>query len=212
MLRPLVRGETLGKWRPAQSPEYIVWTHDARGQPRHELPPYARRWLAHSHDALGARSDLHGRFAWWTIFRTESARSDRPRVIWADFGLTPRAVVVESGVPLVALNTCYVVYCDDPDDAFALATILNSRIAAAWLNALAEPARGGYRRYLGWTVSLLPIPRDWLHARGILAPLGRRATAGDVPGEAEVLRRVLQSYRLAAADIEALLTWTFSFD
>lgn len=212
MLRPLVRGETVARWRPARTREYIVWTHDARGQPRRELPPNARRWLAHSHDALGARSDLHGRFPWWTIFRTESARSDRSRVVWADFGVAPRAIVVESGAPLVALNTCYVVHCDDPDDAFALATILNSRIAAAWLNALAEPARGGYRRYLGWTVSLLPIPRDWFRARGILAPLGRSATVGDVPSDAEVLGRVLQSYRVSPGEVEALLTWTFGSD
>jgi methylase of polypeptide subunit release factors len=212
LLRPLIRGETLHKWRSAATREHIVWTHDAHGQPRRELPPHARRWLAHSHDVLGARSDLHGRFPWWTIFRTESARSDRPRVVWADFGLTPRALVVERGTPLVALNTCYVVRCDESDDALALATILNSQLAAAWLNAVAEPARGGYRRYLGWTVSLLPIPREWARARELLNPLGRRATEGDVPPDDEILHAVLEAYRLDVDDIEPLLSWTFNFD
>ncbi|HJQ53197.1 MAG TPA: N-6 DNA methylase [Gemmatimonadaceae bacterium] len=212
LLRPLIRGETLHKWRSSATREHIVWTHDSRGQPRRELPPHARRWLAHSHDVLGARSDLHGRFPWWTIFRTESARADRPRVVWADFGLTPRALVVERGTQLIALNTCYVVHCDDIDDAFALASILNSQLAAAWLNAVAEPARGGYRRYLGWTVSLLPIPREWARARDLLAPLGRRATEGDVAPDDELLRAVLEAYRLDVDDIEALLSWTFNFD
>ena len=212
MLRPLIRGETLDKWRSTQSREHIVWTHDARGQPRRELPPLARRWLAHSHDVLGARSDLHGRFPWWTIFRTESARFDRPRVVWADFGLTPRAMVIESGTPLVALNTCYVAHCEDSDDAFALSAILNSQLATAWLNALAEPARGGYRRYLGWTVSLFPIPRDWPRTRKLLAPIGRRATEGDIPRDDEVLHEVLESYHLPVDDIEPLLSWTFNFD
>jgi hypothetical protein len=212
LLRPLIRGETLHKWRSSATREHIVWTHDAHGQPRRELPPHARRWLAHSHDVLGARSDLHGRFPWWTIFRTESARSDRPRVVWADFGLTPRAMVVERGTQLIALNTCYIVHCDDIDDAFALASILNSQLAAAWLNAVAEPARGGYRRYLGWTVSLLPIPREWARARELLNPLGRRATEGDVPPDDEILHAVLEAYRLAVDDIEPLLSWTFNFD
>ncbi|HET7614902.1 MAG TPA: N-6 DNA methylase [Gemmatimonadaceae bacterium] len=212
LLRPLIRGETLHKWRAQATREHIVWTHDAHGQPKRELPPHARRWLAQSHDVLGARSDLHGRFPWWTIFRTESARSDRPRVVWADFGLTPRALVVERGSQLIALNTCYVVHCDDIDDAFALASILNSQLAAAWLNAVAEPARGGYRRYLGWTVSLLAIPREWARARELLAPLGRRATEGDVAPDDELLQAVLESYRLDVDDIEALLSWTFNFD
>lgn len=212
LLRPLIRGETLHKWRSTAAREHIVWTHDSRGQPRRELPPHARRWLAQSHDVLGARSDLHGRFPWWTIFRTESARSDRPRVVWADFGLTPRAMVVEQRTQLVALNTCYVVHCDGSDDAFALASILNSRLAAAWLNAVAEPARGGYRRYLGWTVSLLPIPREWDRARELLAPLGRRAAGGEIPRDDEILHVVLESYRLGVDDIEPLLSWTFNFD
>ncbi len=212
LLRPLIRGETLHKWRSTAAREHIVWTHDRSGQPSRNLPPHARRWLAHSHDVLDARSDLHGRFPWWTIFRTESARSDRPRVVWADFGLTPRAVVVERGAPVVALNTCYVVHCANSDDALALATIFNSPLAAAWLNALAEPARGGYRRYLGWTVSLFPIPRDWPRARERLAPLGRRATDGDLPRDDEILHDVLESYRLTVDDVEPLLSWTFDFD
>ena len=73
-------------------------------------------------------------------------------------------------------------------------------------------ARGGYRRYLGWTVSLLPIPREWSRAREILAPLGLRATEGDIPPDDEILRGVLEYYRLGVDDIEPLLSWTFNFD
>jgi hypothetical protein len=80
------------------------------------------------------------------------------------------------------------------------------------LNAVAEPARGGYRRYLGWTVSLLPIPREWARARELLNPLGRRATEGDVPPDDEILHAGLEAYRLDVDDIEPLLSWTFNFD
>jgi hypothetical protein len=133
-------------------------------------------------------------------------------VIWADFGLTPRATVVEAREPFVALNSCYVVGCNSNSDAYALAAILNNSLAAAWLNSLAEPARGGYRRYLGWTMALLPIPVDWNRALALLAPLGERAMRGDVPAEEEVLNTVLDAYDLDLSDVQSLLSWTIDCD
>ncbi|HEX9130121.1 MAG TPA: N-6 DNA methylase [Gemmatimonadaceae bacterium] len=208
MLRPLIRGETLEKWTVAGPREYLVWPHDEHDRPRRALPPLARRWLLPFHDTLSARSDLHGRFPWWSVFRTESASHAKPRIIWADFGLTPRATVVGAREPFVALNSCYVVSCETIHDAHALATLLNSSLAAAWLNSIAEPARGGYRRYLGWTLSLLPIPVDWNRARSLLSPLGERAMHGDVPADDEILGAVLGAYQLCLADVQPLLSWT----
>jgi hypothetical protein len=212
MLRPLIRGETLEKWTVAGPREYLVWPHDEHDRPRRALPPLARRWLLPFHDTLSVRSDLHGRCPWWSVFRTESASHAKPRVIWADFGLTPRAIVVEAREPFVALNSCYVVSCETIDDAHALAALLNSSIAAAWLNSIAEPARGGYRRYLGWTLSLLPIPVDWNRARRMLSPLGERAIHGDVPADDEILGAVLGAYQLCLADVQPLLSWTANCD
>ena len=212
MLRPLIRGEALDKWTVAGPREYLVWPHDEHDRPRRALPPLARRWLLPFHETLSARSDLHGRFPWWSVFRTESASHAKPRVIWADFGLTPRATVVEAREPFVALNSCYVVSCETIDDAHALATLLNSSLAAAWLNSIAEPARGGYRRYLGWTLSLLPIPVDWNRARSMLNPLGERAMHGDVPADDEILGAVLGAYQLCLADVQPLLSWTADRD
>jgi hypothetical protein len=212
MVRPLIRGETLDKWALTGRREYLVWTHDEHDRPRRELPPLARQWLLPLRDALSARSDLHGRFPWWAVFRTESANHKRPRVVWADFGLTPRATVLEAGAPFIALNSCYVVSCATQNDAYALATILNSSLATAWLNSVAEPARGGYRRYLGWTLSLLPIPEDWNRARVLLSPLGDRAMRGDLPADDEILSAVLDAYQLTLAEVEPLLTWTLDCD
>ncbi len=212
MLRPLIRGETLDKWTLTGPREYLVWPHEEGDRPRRELPPLARRWLLPFRDVLTARSDLHGRIPWWSVFRTESANHERSRVVWADFGLTPRATVLEAQEPFVALNSCYVVSCASQADAYALATILNSSLAAAWLNSLAEPARGGYRRYLGWTLSLLPIPEDWDRARALLCPLGERAMRGDIPADSEILSVVLDAYQLTGAEIRPLLTWTLDCD
>lgn len=207
MLRPLIRGETLDKWTLKGPREYLVWPQDQHDRPRRELPPLACRWLLTFHDVLSARSDLHGRFPWWSVFRTESASHERPRVVWADFGLTPRAIVLEACEPIVALNTCYVASCAISSDAYALATLLNSALAAAWLNSIAEPARGGYRRYLGWTLSLLPIPEDWNRARTLLAPMGDRAMHGDIPADDEILSAVLDAYQLNFTDVQPLLSW-----
>ena len=102
------------------------------------------------------------------------------------------------GDPVVPLNTCYVVPCADGADAWALAALLNSPLIAAWLNAVAEPARGRYRRYLGWTVGLLPIPRDWPRARSILA----EAAFGD---DDTLTAAALVAYGLRKAAMQPLL-------
>ena len=212
LLRPLVRGETLETWKTTGQREYIVWPHCDNNLPRKELPPLARRWLLPFREQLGARGDLHGRLPWWTVFRTESARREHARVIWADFGIRPRAIVVDPGDSIVPLNTCYAISCNTLDDARGLATLLNGPLASAWLNVVAEPARGGYRRYLGWTVSLLPLPSEWERARERLAPLGARAMSGDVPSDDELLAAALDAYRVTRADIQPLLSWTSDCD
>lgn len=208
MLRPLVRGETLAAWRTTGTREYLVWPHDANNSPCRELPPFARQWLLPLRDQLATRSDLHGRLPWWTVFRTESARCNQARVIWADFGTSPRAMAVEAGDRIVPLNSCYAVECESFNDARALAALLNSPLAAAWLNVIAEPARGGYRRYLGWTMSLFPLPIEWERARHELAPLCKRAMSGDAPTDAELLAAALAAYELSLEDVQPLLSWT----
>ena len=208
MLRPLLRGEGTAPWRAESGGESIIWTHnDEGGAPLRALPPLAAKWLAPWRRRLAARSDARAGRAWWTLFRTPAASSARARVVWADMGRTPRALLLPAGDPSVPLNSCYVVPCDDSRDALALTALLNSPLAASWLNVLAEPARGGYHRYLGWTVALLPLPRDWRCARDILAPLTARALGGDVPSACELLDAATRAYGLRAAEIAPLIAW-----
>jgi hypothetical protein len=212
MLRPVIRGENLSQWALSSRSEYMVWTHADDGTSRRDLPPLTRRWLWQHQNALVKRTDLHHRARWWSLFRIESSAFDRPRVIWADFGLRPRAIVVPDGEPFVALNTCYVVPCRRIADAHALAAILNGPLAAAWLNAIAEPARGGYRRYLGWTMAMLPTPMRWNRARRILAPIGERAMQGDIPTDDELLDAALEAYHLTREKLRPLLSWNAEAD
>lgn len=203
MLRPLLRGEDLRAWRIARTRARILWTHDDGGEPLRALPRAALDHLRPWRSRLERRTDGRGE-RWWALFRTEAARTDRARVVWGDIGRTVRAAVLEPDDRTVPLNTCYVVRTALPDDAYALATLLNSGVMLAWLGVLAEPARGGYRRFLGWTCARLPVPCDWLAARALLAPIARAAAGGETPDDAEVTDAVLRAYGLARADVAAL--------
>jgi hypothetical protein len=172
------------------------------------LPRGAARWLAPWRAKLSERSDLRGTRAWWSLFRTEAADSERTRVAWCDFGRSPRAAVLPAGDPTVPLNSCYVLSCANPDDALAIAALLNSALAAAWLGAIAEPARGGWHRYLAWTVALLPLPHDWPRARALLAPIAERAIMHEPPSAPALLEVVCAAYRLKQADVAPLLAWS----
>ncbi|HEV7990910.1 MAG TPA: N-6 DNA methylase [Gemmatimonadaceae bacterium] len=207
LLRPLLRGESVTPWQAHASPSTIVWTHGAEGPPLERLPSHAARWLAPWRSRLSARADLRGSRAWWSLFRTEGADPCTARVVWSDFGRIPRAAILPAGDPTVPLNSCYVLPCPDPIDALALTALLNSALAAAWLNAVAEPARGGWHRYLAWTVSLLPIPHDWARARHELAPLAERALLGSIPTTSELLSAACRAYRVKQAEIDPLLAW-----
>ena len=207
MLRPLVRGETLTRWRLEHCDERIIWSHDVTGQPLPALPANAERWLGRSRRKLEQRADARCN-RWWSLFRTDSAASTSPRVIWGDFGRAPCAAVLEPGDPTVPLNTCYSVTCPTRADALAFAAILNSEVAAAWLAAIAEPARGNFYRFLGWTVARLPIPIDWPRARRILAPLADAAMRGENLPSTTLRQAVLDAYDVSVSDIAPLLAWS----
>ncbi len=206
VLRPVVRGEDVRAWSLC-SEKALVWTHGESGNPLDPLPPLASRWLTPWRRRLEARVDAARSRHWWTLFRTEAASAARPRVVWSDISRIPRATVLAPGDPTVPLNTCYVLPTPTMEDALAFAALLNSPPVAAWLCVLAEPARGGYRRFLGWTLSRLPMPRPWSNAVAILAPLGHRAMHGDPPDPYTLSLAVAQAYGTRLPRLKPLLTW-----
>ena len=207
LVRPLLRGEQLRRWTVPPDRTAIIWTHDAGGAPLLKLPPLAARWFRRWRRALVSRADARHSARWWSVYRVDAAAHDRPRVVWCDVGREPRASVLEAGDPRAPLNSCYAVRCPDSRDAHALAALLNSTIARAWLDAVAEPARGGYRRYLGWTLSILPIPVDWAAARNRLAALGRRAAEGSPPSDVELAEAAAHAYGVDAGELAPLVAW-----
>lgn len=207
LLRPAIKGEHLTPWRCAHAGTRVIWTHGHDGRALRTLPPRARSWLGQYRARLETRADGRASDRWWSLFRTEGASGGSPRVVWADVGKRPRAAVLAENDDSVPLNSCYVVRCGDESEALTFAAVLNSDIAAAWLNLVAEPARGGYHRYLGWTLALLPLPRDWSAARATL-PSVARAVVDGTADSADLLDAVLHAYGVRFADVEPLLAWT----
>jgi len=207
LLRPVLRGESVMPWRIEPTGERLIFPHDSSLRPLRALPPLARAWLGHWRAQLLARTDLRGAAPWWSLFRVEGADARKPRVVWADIAKSPRAAVLPAGDTSVPLNSCYVVLATSIDEAHALAVWLNSPLSAAWLTAMAEPARGGFRRMLGWTMALLPLPRRWDDAVSTLAPIGVRAASGVIPASDELLDATLHALGAAPTRLEPLLTW-----
>ena len=206
-VRRLIRGESVRPWRAEVGAECIVFPHQDDGRPLDRLPPTLRNWLLPWRGRLEARSDARGDRAWWSLYRVEGSRFDAPRVVWADLGRSLQALVLEAGDRAVPLNTCYVLRVRDLIDATAFAAYLNSPVADSWVGAVAEPARGGYRRHFAWTMARLPMPDDWARARDVLAPLGERALRGEPPGRAELLAAVLSVFRVRARSVAPLVEW-----
>jgi hypothetical protein len=207
LLRPVLRGEDVQPWRHDDGGHRIIWTHGADTNVLPRLPADAAKWLAPHRRLLAARSDARRAARWWTLFRTEAAACDRARVVWADIGRALRATVLEAGDPTVPLNTCYVTRCPSLDDALALCALLNSPLATAWLSVIAEQARGGYRRYLGWTMALLPVPRDWRACRPMLADVARDASRAGGACSEDLLEAAIAAYGLRRPEVEPLLAW-----
>ena len=207
LLRPVVRGETVGAWRATGGDEHIVWTHAPDGRPLAQLPPCASEWLRRWRRQLERRSDARRASRWWTLFRTEAADARDARVVWNDIGRAPRAMLLLPGDPAVPLNTCYVARTRSVHDALALTALLNAPIIAAWLSILAEPARGGYHRYLGWTLASLPLPANWNCARDVLAPIASAAMSGSPPSHDALDDAILSALGVSRATVAPLVEW-----
>jgi hypothetical protein len=164
-------------------------------------------WLKTQRRSLIARTDFHSESFWWRLFRTEAANNSLHRVVWSDIGRAPQAALLPAGDRAIPMNTCYVVACESMLDAAALVTLINSPLTAAWLSMIAEPAQGGYYRYMGWTMAMLPIPRNWRTARVPLARLYAKAMKGKTPPASEVFAKSLAAYRLSEEAVHDLMVW-----
>jgi hypothetical protein len=172
VLRPALRGRDLTAWgaRPECA---LLWPYGAGGVLRRELPPAAARWIAAHRARLMRRADYRSG-PLWTLFRVRAGLGPH-RVAWADVARSATAVVLTHAAPdAVPINTCYVSAAADEESALAIAATLNSVWVRVLVHAVADEARGGYRRFNARAVGRAPVPAPG-PARRHLAALSRSA-------------------------------------
>lgn len=213
LLRPALRGEDLAAWRFGTS-RVLIWPYDDAGLPLPTLPTAAHDHLSKHRGLLTKRGDLKSTHPYWSLFRVRPEKLGL-RVVWRDIAPEPGAVVVAprvpflgDSVPVVSLNTVYQIAAASAEDAHLVAAVLNSTVARAYLRAIAERASGGYFRFLGWTVALLPFPeRPDAAAASRCVEIARTAhDAGglDSDGYAALNDAVARLYGLGSRDLDAL--------
>lgn len=180
IVRPVISGASLGEGDPLE----IIWPYDESGELLTELPPSARRWFEEHADRLRARADYDDRRPLWQVYRVR-ADTTGAKVVWRDLAPTLQPHTVNPRA--VPLNTVYYVPSTDEASAAGLARWMCSAPVRAFARALAERARGGWRRHFAWVVRLLPVP-DAV-AEGHFRELDDVATAfGLRPADLDVLR------------------------
>ena len=192
--RPAVRGRDIGAWR-CKPCRHVLWTHGSDGSPLRSLPTETARHLSTHEERLRLRADYKGGPP-WQLFRTALGYSSH-RVLWADLGRRLGAVVPPPEV--VPLNTVYGIATRTAADAAALAALFNSRWHSALARLVADPARGGYRRFNARVIAGLPLPPNDSRVWSALARLGERCEPAD-DLVAEILELDGEDRRALAAD------------
>ncbi len=172
--RPAIRGRDIRPWR-CEPRLFVAWTHGADGKPLARLPDELRQLLAPHDDRLRRRADYRGGAA-WQLFRTRLGLAPH-RVVWPDIGKRLTAAVPESDA--VPLNTVYGIATRQARDAAALAALFNTRWLTSLARLVADPARGGFRRFNARVVRGLPIPPSGSPVWDQLAQHGNRREPAD---------------------------------
>jgi hypothetical protein len=205
MLRWAVRGRDLAPFR-CECRVRLLWTHDASGTPRRELPPRAGAYLGPHEADLRARKDFQSG-PWWTVFRAHPAVA-RYRVVWADLArrLVAAALYTRCDLDRIPLNSCYVAPVKCAAEAQALTGWLNSTWMGAFARLGAMPASGGFARFNAQAVAGLPLP-DAALTDPQLVRLGRAGRSGlAVQEELDALvARHLRLSSLAQSALRALV-------
>jgi hypothetical protein len=118
------------------------------------------------------------------------------RVLWPDIGKRLMAAVPDRDA--VPLNTVYGIATRDAGDAAALAALFNTSWLTGLARLVADPARGGFRRFNARVIRGLPIP-DSGPVWDQLAQRGRRCEPAD-DLIADALELDLTDRRALAAD------------
>lgn len=192
LVRPVLAGRDLDEDGWATSAE-ILWLYDEHLKLAAHAPEAVEKYFRDHESRLRDRSDHVSVLPLWQVFRVKPELLE-PKVVWPDIAPMLRAEVVPGGV--VPLNTTYVIPCDDDDHAARVAALLNSEPVRAFAWALAERARGGFRRHFAWVIRMLPLPTGFHDWRPVGVPSQWPAEIAALFGLDEVQCRTLEAWRL----------------
>ncbi len=190
-LRWAVRGRDIGEGAIERN-RRLIWPVNPDGSIAAELPDDLERHFRSFQTRLQKRSDYRNGPI-WTLFRRHDDITD-PGVVWRDMGECLQAAV--TGAEAIPMNTVYYLPAPSEPAAQALVALFHSEPMRAIAYAIAERARGGWRRHFAWVMRLLPVPRRWL------AQLFD--TPDDVPSTPAAIR---QAYGLDKTDVRMLADW-----
>lgn len=142
-------------------PGRILWPIGPDGAPLLELPGVLRDYFEEHRERLEERSDYRPSGPLWQLFRLHDELKGE-KVVWRDFSEELEAAAAPAQV--IPLNTVYFLPAPSRAGAELLARTLNSDPIRALALAIAERARGGWRRHLAWVMRLLPIPQAIIDA------------------------------------------------
>ncbi len=151
--RPAVRGRDIAAWECLPR-RFVLWTHGVDGLPLARLPDEIWKRFEHHEERLRRRADYRAGPP-WQLFRTALGLAAH-RVVWADLSRRLKAALPTQ--VLVPLNTVYGIATRDAPEAAALCALFNSRWLTALARLVADPARGGFRRFNARVVRGLPVP------------------------------------------------------
>jgi hypothetical protein len=196
MLRPALRGRDVTPFQ-AHPEHVIVWTHAESGAPLDTIPRKAASYLRRYSMKLTKRADYRGG-PFWSLFRVKPALSEN-RVVWADIATHPRAVALDEtdANRAIPLNTCYLASAPNRDTALTITGVLNSCWARALTYAIADEARGGYRRINARVAGQIPVPKPGPQ-RSALRELSAQAHKGDHVSNTDLDEAVADALGLSA--------------
>lgn len=161
-VKSVLMGRDIGAFE-VEPKHHILWPYDAHGKPLESLEsPQLQAYFERHSDKLLARRDHKARSPLWQMFRVHPSMLGH-KVVWRDMGEQLQACAVDA--QMLVLNTVYYIGTVDAVRAWMLSVYLNHPMIRSVAHQLAERARGGWRRYFAWVISLLPMPSvlaEWL--------------------------------------------------
>jgi adenine-specific DNA-methyltransferase len=208
LLRPMLRGQDVKRWRVAHAGLWLIFARRGVDIDRY---PAIKRHLEQYRDRLtpgvpGGRKP--GAYEWYEIQDTIAywQEFERPKVVYPDIAPSPQ-FAYDAGAGYVAANTVYIL----PDAPPWMVALLNSR-AVTWLYGhMSTAIRGGYVRFFSQHMERIPIPDGGAASR--LPELAAQALAADDAEavgalEAEIDAEVYRLYGLTDEEIALIVEGT----